>query len=188
MVVPILPDYINRLESSSLQSKKKCDFSADTEIPKSDIKSENAVVSESENSTSKTTKAMLDSFANISFKFLGSYNRGIHLSDALNNRLKYDNISTTNGWKVDENAEIGFLFSSKALMQLLLNPFVGKLINRFGYCLPQTLGSAILLLSSLIYAFGENFALLFMARSIHGMASAFTTISSRVYFLFFVIT
>lgn len=31
---------------------------------------------------------------------------------------------------LDENDEIGFLFSSKALVQLTVNPFVGSLINK----------------------------------------------------------
>ncbi|XP_061448562.1 chromaffin granule amine transporter isoform X2 [Rhineura floridana] len=49
----------------------------------------------------------------------------------------------------NENLRVGLLFASKALMQLLANPFVGPLTNRIGYHIPMFLGFVIMFLSTL---------------------------------------
>ncbi|XP_078301232.1 chromaffin granule amine transporter isoform X5 [Panthera onca] len=48
----------------------------------------------------------------------------------------------------EENIRVGVLFASKALMQLLVNPFVGPFINRIGYHIPMFVGFVILFLST----------------------------------------
>ncbi|XP_077629223.1 chromaffin granule amine transporter isoform X2 [Crocuta crocuta] len=48
----------------------------------------------------------------------------------------------------EENIRVGVLFASKALMQLLINPFVGPLTNRIGYHIPMFAGFVILFLST----------------------------------------
>ncbi|XP_073909555.1 chromaffin granule amine transporter isoform X4 [Castor canadensis] len=48
----------------------------------------------------------------------------------------------------EENIRVGVLFASKALMQLLVNPFVGPLTNRIGYHIPMFAGFVILFLST----------------------------------------
>ncbi|KAM7328523.1 hypothetical protein ACRRTK_012615 [Alexandromys fortis] len=49
----------------------------------------------------------------------------------------------------EENVRVGVLFASKALMQLLVNPFVGPLTNRIGYHIPMFAGFMIMFLSTL---------------------------------------
>nr|XP_042905860.1 synaptic vesicular amine transporter-like [Parasteatoda tepidariorum] len=71
-----------------------------------------------------------------------------------------------------ENEEIGILFASKAIVQLLMNPIVGPLTNRLGSSIPMFFGTIILMISSLMFSFGETYALLFAARSIQGVGSA----------------
>ncbi|XP_023570415.1 chromaffin granule amine transporter isoform X5 [Octodon degus] len=49
----------------------------------------------------------------------------------------------------EENIRVGVLFASKALMQLLVNPFVGPLTNRVGYHIPMFAGFVIMFLSTI---------------------------------------
>ncbi|XP_029459735.1 chromaffin granule amine transporter isoform X2 [Rhinatrema bivittatum] len=49
----------------------------------------------------------------------------------------------------NENVRVGLLFASKALVQLLVNPFVGPLTNRIGYHIPMFAGFVIMFLSTI---------------------------------------
>ncbi|XP_074918873.1 chromaffin granule amine transporter isoform X5 [Chelonoidis abingdonii] len=49
---------------------------------------------------------------------------------------------------MEENVRVGLLFASKALMQLVINPFVGPLTNRIGYHIPMFAGFIIMFLST----------------------------------------
>ncbi|XP_014606710.1 PREDICTED: synaptic vesicular amine transporter [Polistes canadensis] len=72
----------------------------------------------------------------------------------------------------DENGRVGFLLSSKALVQLILNPTVGSFTGALGYARPLFLGNLSLLLAALLFAFGQTYEILFLARSIQGISSA----------------
>ncbi|KAF7412602.1 hypothetical protein HZH66_001498 [Vespula vulgaris] len=72
----------------------------------------------------------------------------------------------------DENGRVGFLLSSKAFVQLILNPAVGSFTGAFGYARPLFLGNLCLLLAALLFAFGQTYEILFLARSIQGISSA----------------
>ncbi|KAF8790875.1 synaptic vesicular amine transporter-like [Argiope bruennichi] len=72
----------------------------------------------------------------------------------------------------DENEEVGLLLASKAIVQLVMNPVVGPLTNRIGNQTPIFFGVLTLLLSSLLFAFGNTFSVLFAARSLHGIGSS----------------
>ncbi|KAK9509897.1 hypothetical protein O3M35_004788 [Rhynocoris fuscipes] len=72
----------------------------------------------------------------------------------------------------EENGRVGLLLSSKAVVQLMINPIVGFLARYTGYGLPLFIGCIILLTSTLVFAFGETYASLFVARSLQGVASA----------------
>ena len=48
-----------------------------------------------------------------------------------------------------ENVEVGVMFASKAVVQLITNPFVGPLTNRIGYSIPMFMGFIIMFLSTL---------------------------------------
>uniref|UniRef100_H2U4T5 Solute carrier family 18 member A1 n=1 Tax=Takifugu rubripes TaxID=31033 RepID=H2U4T5_TAKRU len=65
----------------------------------------------------------------------------------------------------EENVRVGFLFASKALVQLLVNPFVGPLTNRYQH---QKLT---------LFAFSGTYVLLFFARSLQGIGSSFSSVA-----------
>ncbi|XP_077482455.1 putative vesicular acetylcholine transporter-B [Stigmatopora argus] len=73
--------------------------------------------------------------------------------------------------------QIGVLFASKAIIQLLVNPLSGTFIDRVGYDVPLLIGLTVMFLSTCIFAFGENYATLFAARSLQGLGSAFADTS-----------
>ncbi|XP_074647614.1 putative vesicular acetylcholine transporter-B [Tubulanus polymorphus] len=77
----------------------------------------------------------------------------------------------------NEDSAIGVLFASKAILQLLVNPFTGHLIDRIGYDFPMMIGLGIMFLSTSVFAFGESYAILFLARSLQGLGSAFADTS-----------
>ena len=75
------------------------------------------------------------------------------------------------------DASIGILFASKAIVQLLVNPVSGTVIDRMGYDRPMMFGLGVIFLSTAIFAFGESYAVLFIARSMQGVGSAFADTS-----------
>ena len=83
----------------------------------------------------------------------------------------------TEGLMVSENSRIGALFASKAFVQLIFNPLVGKATITFGYDIPFLIGTSFLLLSSLIFTFVTSFHWLFAARSLQGIASSSIAVS-----------
>ncbi|XP_061141887.1 probable vesicular acetylcholine transporter-A [Syngnathus typhle] len=90
------------------------------------------------------------------------------------------NISAHQGASTGEDnydLQIGVLFASKAIVQLLVNPLSGTFIDRVGYDIPLVIGLSIMFLSTLIFAFAENYVTLFVARSMQGIGSAFADTS-----------
>ncbi|XP_023570412.1 chromaffin granule amine transporter isoform X2 [Octodon degus] len=77
----------------------------------------------------------------------------------------------------EENIRVGVLFASKALMQLLVNPFVGPLTNRVGYHIPMFAGFVIMFLSTIMFAFSGTYSLLFVARTLQGIGSSFSSVA-----------
>lgn len=71
----------------------------------------------------------------------------------------------------------GILFASKAIVQLMVNPFSGALIDRIGYDLPMMIGLCIMFLSTAVFACGRSYGVLFFARSLQGVGSAFADTS-----------
>ena len=72
---------------------------------------------------------------------------------------------------------IGVLFASKAILQLLVNPFTGAFIDRVGYDFPMMIGLTIMFFSTTVFAFGKSYGVLFFARSLQGIGSAFADTS-----------
>lgn len=88
--------------------------------------------------------------------------------------------NSTNQGKSNKNnldIQIGVLFASKAILQLLVNPLTGTFIDRVGYDIPLLIGLTVMFLSTCIFAFAENYATLFVARSLQGLGSAFADTS-----------
>ncbi|XP_075132206.1 chromaffin granule amine transporter isoform X3 [Leptodactylus fuscus] len=77
----------------------------------------------------------------------------------------------------EENVQVGLLFASKAILQLLVNPIVGLITNRVGYDMPMFCGFIILFMSTIIFAFSGSYTLLFLARSLQGVGSSFSTVA-----------
>lgn len=88
--------------------------------------------------------------------------------------------NSTSQDKINKNnldVQIGVLFASKAILQLLVNPLSGTFIDRVGYDIPLLIGLTVMFLSTCIFALGENYATLFAARSLQGLGSAFADTS-----------
>ncbi len=73
----------------------------------------------------------------------------------------------------DGGLMIGVLFASKAIFQILVNPFTGGLIDRIGYDIPMMIGLTIMFFSTIMFAFGNSYGFLFLARALQGLGSAF---------------
>ena len=56
-------------------------------------------------------------------------------------------------------------------------PFVGPLTNRIGYTIPMFIGFVIMFLSTILFAFGTSYGMLFLARTLQGVGSACTSTS-----------
>ncbi|XP_043290099.1 vesicular acetylcholine transporter [Venturia canescens] len=76
-----------------------------------------------------------------------------------------------------QDSATGVLFASKAIVQLMVNPFSGALIDRIGYEIPMMIGLCILFLSTTVFAFAGSYSVLFFARSLQGVGSAFADTS-----------
>ncbi|XP_036383588.1 chromaffin granule amine transporter [Megalops cyprinoides] len=78
---------------------------------------------------------------------------------------------------VGENVRVGLMFASKAVVQLLVNPFVGPLTNRIGYHIPMFAGFVIMFASTIMFAFSGTYSMLFVARSLQGIGSSFSSVA-----------
>ncbi|XP_007526546.2 vesicular acetylcholine transporter [Erinaceus europaeus] len=76
-----------------------------------------------------------------------------------------------------EDVKIGVLFASKAILQLLVNPLSGTIIDRMSYDVPLLIGLGVMFASTVLFAFAEDYATLFTARSLQGLGSAFADTS-----------
>ena len=76
-----------------------------------------------------------------------------------------------------QDTATGYLFASKAIVQLMVNPFSGALIDKIGYDLPMMIGLTIMFLSTALFACGRSYGVLFFARSLQGVGSAFADTS-----------
>ncbi|GLV45385.1 Vesicular acetylcholine transporter [Carabus blaptoides fortunei] len=76
-----------------------------------------------------------------------------------------------------QDSATGILFASKAIVQLMVNPFSGALIDKIGYDIPMMIGLTIMFLSTAVFACGRSYSLLFFARSLQGVGSAFADTS-----------
>ncbi|ESO01685.1 hypothetical protein HELRODRAFT_81550 [Helobdella robusta] len=77
----------------------------------------------------------------------------------------------------DENVAVGVLFASKAMVQLIANPIIGPITNRIGYSIPLLAGFIIMFASTITFAFGSSYSVLFIARAIQGLGSSCSSVS-----------
>uniref|UniRef100_A0A4W5QS49 Solute carrier family 18 member A1 n=1 Tax=Hucho hucho TaxID=62062 RepID=A0A4W5QS49_9TELE len=129
-----------------------------------------------------STLALVHSFYdNTSYSLRGSES---NLSEALlfnisrnSSQVKGSTCQEDSAFLDKENVRVGLLFASKALVQLLINPFVGPLTNRVGYHIPMFAGFIIMFVSTIMFAFSGTYALLFFARSLQGIGSSFSSVA-----------
>jgi MFS transporter, DHA1 family, solute carrier family 18 (vesicular amine transporter), member 1/2 len=72
----------------------------------------------------------------------------------------------------NENAAIGLLLAVKAIVQIVFNPLVGGSTRWLGYTAPITGGTICILMAALVFCVGNSYAMLVLARTIHGIGSA----------------
>ncbi|TDG42218.1 hypothetical protein AWZ03_011356 [Drosophila navojoa] len=96
---------------------------------------------------------------------------------AEDNETYYRELEERHNELVGETVEVGLLFASKAIVQLLVNPIVGPLTHRIGYSIPMFAGFVIMFLSTLIFAFGRSYLVLFIARALQGIGSSCSSVS-----------
>lgn len=101
----------------------------------------------------------------------GTYTEQLAVNQAYFNK---SNGQYTMQWLVHQSeAKIGTLFAFKAIIQLLCNPVSGTIIDHIGYDVPMIIGLCIIFLSTSLFAFGTSYGLMFIARGLQGMGSAF---------------
>ncbi|XP_062295344.1 synaptic vesicular amine transporter-like [Scomber scombrus] len=71
-----------------------------------------------------------------------------------------------------ENIKVGLLLASKSTVQLLINPIIGPLTNRFGYHIPMCAGFCIIFSATTLFAFSSSYILLLVARSVQGVGGS----------------
>lgn len=96
---------------------------------------------------------------------------------AKTSKITTTTVATSNDDDSAEDVAVGTLFGSKAIIQLLINPFSGALIDRIGYDIPMCIGLCVIFLSTTTFAFGRSYSVLFLARSLQGVGSAFADTS-----------
>ncbi|GAB1603909.1 synaptic vesicular amine transporter-like [Argonauta hians] len=72
---------------------------------------------------------------------------------------------------------VGLIFASKAVVQLITNPFLGPITNRLGYSIPMFTGFVVMLISTVGFAFANSYSTLFLARAVQGIGSACSSVS-----------
>lgn len=88
-----------------------------------------------------------------------------------------DDMNSTMKLHNHHDSATGFLFASKAIVQLMVNPFSGAMIDRIGYDIPMMIGLIIMFFSTALFACGGSYGSLFFARSLQGVGSAFADTS-----------
>ncbi|CAD5234152.1 unnamed protein product [Bursaphelenchus xylophilus] len=70
---------------------------------------------------------------------------------------------------------VGLLFGSKSVVQIIFNLIAGPMTNRIGYSLVMFIGFMLLAVSTITFAFSKAYWMMFLARSVQGIGSAFTS-------------
>ncbi|XP_071487419.1 synaptic vesicular amine transporter-like [Diadema antillarum] len=155
VVVPIIPDFIFHQENPGLDlhGDRSVNCSIYTEHPSREI--------------SASTDVPLTSIPSVCLNYSGANSNATVPSQQVN----YDEILR------HESVRIGLLFASKSIVQLITNPLIGPLTNRIGYSIPMFTGFVIMFASTLVFAFGQNFCLLLVARMIQGIGSSCSSVA-----------
>ena len=155
VIVPIIPNFLRAMHE-----------------PVPDLDSDAAAAATTTTTTTTMMPAVVSSlFGNMTYG-RGWYNATYQWTTPKPSKLPPPPVSYGN-----EGGAIGILFASKAIVQLCVNPFTGTLIDRIGYDVPMMIGLVIMFLSTSVFAFGKSYVVLFIARSMQGLGSAFADTS-----------
>ncbi|KAI2661388.1 Chromaffin granule amine transporter [Labeo rohita] len=149
--VPIIPTFLYAIEHQT--QERPSDAPSEAQLA--------SVFSLYDNNTYTT------STANLTISSGANGSSGVNGSSAERHGCKEDS-----EFLEEENVRVGLLFASKAMVQLMVNPFVGPLTNRIGYHIPMFAGFAIMFVSTI-----RTYALLFFARSLQGIGSSFSSVA-----------
>ncbi|XP_051965018.1 chromaffin granule amine transporter [Xyrauchen texanus] len=168
VVVPIIPTFLYALEH---QTQDRLSFTS-SESPTSSAQPTNSSILSLYDNTSYTITVTK---SNLSLSSAAPITDGGSVVN--NSSAEKDECKEDSEFLAEENVRVGLLFASKALVQLMVNPFVGPLTNRIGYHIPMFAGFAIMFVSTIMFAFSGTYALLFFARSLQGIGSSFSSVA-----------
>ena len=198
VIFPIIPDFLYTIENKDI----KFNSTKSTAISPTDTHMENSLNEILFRSTSFITSRSalsvpmllkhsqnnnLSLEANIFHKnthrdenttdmYSANQNQVAHSYEELQDNMSKNN--RTHEKKISgESLEVGILLASKAVVQLLVNPFIGYLTDRIGYKIPMLSGFSIMFISTLAFAFGTNYLWLFFARAFQGIGSSCASVS-----------
>ncbi|CAF1646165.1 unnamed protein product [Adineta ricciae] len=77
-----------------------------------------------------------------------------------------------------DNVVIGYFFGIKAIVQIIANLFIPRIIDKFGYRTPLCFGLFLLIISALILAFSSIYWEFFVGLALTGVAGAHINISA----------
>ena len=198
VIFPIIPEFLYSIEHKNIQLNS----TSSTSISLTDTNTENSLQETEFRTTSfvgprslPNVSMPLKHFQNSDLRLNENiFHNNEHLDANTNNIYRphqgqYPRISeelhhnestnkATQGKKISgESFEVGILLASKAVVQLLVNPFIGYLTDRIGYKTPMLSGFSIMFISTLAFAFGTNYYWLFFARAFQGIGSSCASVS-----------
>ncbi|XP_023171178.2 synaptic vesicular amine transporter isoform X5 [Drosophila hydei] len=191
-VVPIIPEFLYdiRHPDAPLDSYPRTPLTLNTPPPPTSCPCKDGANDEATPIEIVTPSA--EGKYNITGRFIRMLKCLCHSTD---NETYYRELEERHNELVGETVEVGLLFASKAIVQLLVNPIVGPLTHRIGYSIPMFAGFVIMFLSTLskyefeilccisasfffpVFAFGRSYLVLFIARALQGIGSSCSSVS-----------
>ncbi|CAF3424285.1 unnamed protein product [Rotaria socialis] len=163
-VIPIIPDYLNRIDHPQYDSlDKMCSQNMTNNLC--------LILNNMTNEEHYRDSALNSSTAKNLTDACAMFNENLTL------QLMPEKCDEMRQELIHENGPIGLLFASKSFMQLVTNPIVGIITDRIGYTILMLLGFGVMFISILMFAFADTYWLLFTSRAIQGIGSSFSTIS-----------
>ncbi|KAK7008577.1 vesicular monoamine transporter [Biomphalaria glabrata] len=188
VVVPIVPNFLRKLENPyTVVNRTKMELGI-TEAPTFEVRCRNFTSLPRINATGYfgSSGYIMENIKDAPRYYAHAFGR-LDAREVCYNETVWHNLSAVyvtvterSPRKADldaENIEVGFMFASKAIMQLIANPFIGPVTNRVGYTIPMFVGFFIMMVSTIIFAFGETYAVLFVARTVQGIGSSCSSVA-----------
>ncbi|XP_059178884.1 synaptic vesicular amine transporter-like [Physella acuta] len=186
VVVPIVPNFLRKLENPYVEvNRSKADLGI-TEAPVMELRCLNVTSGPPHSNLSFGPGLVWDRFKDSPRYYAHAYGHLTTHEECYNESVwrnlsgVFLTVTEKSPRRADldaENIEVGFMFASKAIMQLIANPFIGPITNRVGYTIPMFTGFVIMMVSTIIFAFGETYAVLFAARTVQGIGSSCSSVA-----------